>query len=107
MVTSIVPKELYQLDFVCTFSEIEKYQQDTKPRSFMNFYSVIWTRELLWKYPSYLWKLLSQELCPQFGKCGQTCKYFLLKKKSDNSLRMSYISNQLVIQCYTICILVV
>ena len=33
------------------------------PHSFMHFYIVIWTRELLWKYPNCLSKLFSQELC--------------------------------------------
>ena len=35
------------------------------PHSFMHFHIVIWARELLWKNPSCLSKLLSQELWPR------------------------------------------
>ena len=79
------------------------------PHSFMHFHIVIWTRELLWKYRSCLSKLLSQELWPKQLRerliIVAKMYIFLLKKKQDNSLRRSYISIQIVIQCHTMCIL--
>ena len=94
----LVPNELYQLDFVWTFSE--NYQQDT---TFIYAF-------LLW-YPSFVWKLLSQELWLKelryrriiVGKLiwevwsNMLFLFVCLKKKQDNSLRRSYISTQPVI----------
>ena len=77
-------------------------------RLFLHFHIVIWTRKLLWKYMSCLSKLLLHELWPkqlreQFIIVAKL--YIILLKKQDNYLRRTYISIQLVIQCYTICIL--
>ena len=79
-----------------------------KTHLFLHFHIVIWTRKLLWKYMSFLSKLLLHELWPKqlrerFIIVAKL--YIILLKKQDNNLRRSYISIQLVIQCYTICIL--
>ena len=79
-----------------------------KTHLFMHFHIVIWTRELLWKYLSCLSKLLLHELWPKQLRerfIIVTKLYIFLLKKPDNYLRRSYIYIQLVIQCYTICIL--
>ena len=79
-----------------------------KTHLFLHFHIVIWTRKLLWKYMSCLSKLLlhklwSKQLWEWFIIVVKL--YIILLKKQDNYLRRSYISIQLVIQCYTICIL--
>ena len=79
-----------------------------KTHLFLHFHIVIWTRKLLWKYMSCLSKLLLHELWPkqlQERFIIVAKLYIFLLKKQDNYLRRSYISIQLVIQCYTICIL--
>ena len=57
---------------------------------------------------SFLSKLLLHELWPKQLRerfIIVANLYIILLKKQDNYLRRSYISIQLVIQCYTICIL--
>ena len=46
---------------VCAHSVTLKRLNKT-PHSFIHFHIVIWTRELLWKYPSCLSKLWAREL---------------------------------------------
>ena len=68
----------------------------------------IWTRKLLWKYMSCLSKLLLHELWPKQLRerfIIVAKMYIFLLKKQDNYLWKSSISIQLVIKCYTICIL--
>ena len=89
----------------CAYSVTLKRINKT-PHSFLHFHIVIWTRKLLWKYMSCLSKLLLHELWPKqlrerFIIVAKL--YIFLLKKQDNYLRRSYISIQLVIQCYTIC----
>ena len=80
-----------------------------KTHLFLHFHIVIWTRKLLWKYMSCLSKLLllhelwPKQLRERFIIVAKL--YIFLLKKQDNYLRRSYISIQLVIQYYTICIL--
>ena len=72
------------------------------PHLFMHFHIVIWIRELLWKYPSCLSKLLSQELWPkqlrkrhiiieQFITNNKECKEILVMCEECKQQYLSYI----------------